>query len=63
MNLDDILSGAGFITKVGLIMYGFKKIVVDKFIPYAEKLQKEYDADEREAADDYNFFKKAGEKK
>jgi hypothetical protein len=63
MNLTDMLHGAGFAAKVGLIVYGFKKLIVDKYIPYAERLQEKCDLDEKENTDDYNFFKRNEEKK
>jgi hypothetical protein len=63
MSLNDMLDGAGFIAKVGIIVYGFKKLIENKYIPYAERLQEKCDLDEEENIADYNFFKRNGENK
>ncbi len=56
MDLTDTLQNAGAVlfdtARLAVIVYGFKKLVIDKYIPFAEKLQEKYDKEEKEARDD-----------
>jgi hypothetical protein len=55
MNLADVLDCTGTLVGLGVVALGVKTLMKEHYIPWAKKIQEEYDIEEKTRNDDYRF--------